>query len=76
MVEYKLFIENKYDKIYGFYETYGIIALKNKVNIRIIDDISLDKDKVEALVNKFNKEHLEIEHLSQMIEEFLYNFTV
>lgn len=76
MVEYKLFIKNKYDKIYGFYETYGIIALKNKVNIRIIGDISLDKDKVEALVNKFNKEHLEIEHLSQMVEEFLYDFTV
>ena len=76
MTEYQLFIENKYDKLYGFYETYGIIALKNKVELCTVYDISLDKAKVAALVKKFNEDHLEFEHLSQMVEEFLYNFTV
>ncbi len=76
MVEYQLFVENKYDKHYGFYETYGIVALKNKVNIHIIHDISLDKAKIKTFVKRLNEEHLEFEHLSQIVEEFLYDFTV
>lgn len=65
-----------YDRNIGFYEAYGISVFKNGGITRIIRDISLDRDKVEALVDRFNDEQPDIDHLDQVIEEFLYDFTV
>lgn len=76
MPYYKLSAEHKYDKAYGIYETYGIAVMEQGVTLQTIGDISLDKDKVHALINRFNVNHLSLEHLRQAVEEFLYDFEV
>ena len=72
MTEYKLFTESMYDRIVGFYKTYGISVFEDGKLTRIIKDISLDRDAVERLICAFNDEKIEAVHLSQAIDEFLY----
>lgn len=74
MREYRLFKQSMYERAVGFYETYGISVFEEGNLTRIVRDVSVDREKVEILVNKLNKEQLETEHLSQVIEEFLYDF--
>lgn len=76
MVEYILFTENKYSSGCGFYITYGIIVFEDNVHIRTVKDISADKEKVKKLIDSFNENELSPIHLSQAVEEFLYDFSV
>ena len=76
VITYELFTESKYDRRWGFYSTYGIVAVDGGQIRRIVKDISVDRDKVEALAAAFNREGLELTHLSQAVEDFLYDFEV
>lgn len=76
MKEYRLFVQSMYDRSIGFYETYGISVFESGEMTRIIRDISLERDKVEALAERFNTEQPDTDHLDQLIEEFLYDFSV
>lgn len=74
MTEYKLFVQSMYDRSVGFYETYGISVYDNGEIRRIVRDVSLERDRVKSLINRFNLEQLDPAHLSQAVEEFLYDF--
>ncbi len=76
MKEYRLFVQTMYDRSVGFYETYGVAVFDDGEMSRVVRDVSVERDKVEALVARFNREHLEPEHLGQAIEEFLFDFEV
>ena len=72
MTEYRLHVQSVYDRADG----YGISVVENGAVLRIVRDVSLDREMVEALVGCFNRYGLEPEHLDQAIEDFLYDFTV
>ncbi|MBQ3285872.1 MAG: hypothetical protein IJH40_09565 [Ruminococcus sp.] len=76
MISYRLYTEQKLDRENGVYGTYGISVCRGFSVIRVIEDISLDKDKVISLIDTFNKEHLSPAHLDEAIENFLYDFEV
>ena len=76
MIRYEFFREYRYDRLLGFYETYGISVFENGRLIRSIRDISTERDRVSALTQRFNSEQLETCHLDQAMEEFLYDFKV
>ena len=61
MKEYRLFVQSMYDRSIGFYETYGISVFESGEMTRIIRDISLERDKVEALADRFNAEEPNIQ---------------
>ncbi|MBQ4129024.1 MAG: hypothetical protein IJD68_04545 [Ruminococcus sp.] len=73
MVEYKLLKQRKYYSISGCYTSYGILAFKGEKLIRTVADISANKTAVENLIEKFNKYELDPCHLSQAIEDYLYD---
>ena len=76
MIHYEMFFEYKNDSKLGLYGTYGIAAFRDGKLMRIINDVSCDREKVTALTDRFNENFLEPEHLSQAVEEFLYDFEV
>lgn len=76
MVEYKLLKQRKYYSISGCYTTYGIVAFKGEKLIRSIADISANKTVVERLIEKFNKYELDPCHLSQAVEDYLYDLSI
>lgn len=76
MTYYELFTEQKDDPAVGRYETYGIRASDSVGTVRVIGDLSDDRDKVSALAALFNEEDLSPEHLEIAVEEFLYDFEV
>lgn len=73
MIIYKLFEQTKYYNINGHYTSYGIIVFDDDVHLRTVPDVSLDKTTVELMVEKFNKFQLDPCHLSQCIEDYLYD---
>lgn len=76
MIQYDLQIGHAYNSEYGAYVTYGITAFSRGKVICTIEDISLDKKKVEQLVKCFNEEQLSPAHLEEAIENYLYDFTL
>lgn len=74
MLEYRVFVQSMYDRCCGFYETYGISLFDNGEMIRIIRDVSVEREKVEHLIDQLNSEQLEPQHLNQVIEDFLTDF--
>ena len=76
MTEYRLFVQSKFDRVCGYYHTYGISVFENGRLTRIIRDVSLDREKVDRLIDAFNEGELDAVHLNQAIEEFLYDFKV
>ena len=76
MIQYRIFVQNMYDRFCGFYETYGIALFVDGEAQRIIRDVSTDREKAQLLVNLLNEEQLEPEHFSQVVEEFLTDFDV
>lgn len=76
MIEYKLYVENKFDRHCGFYETYGISVFRDGERIRSLSDVSVDREKVERLVAIFNSEQLEPVHLNITVEDFLYDMEI
>ncbi|MBQ9247610.1 MAG: hypothetical protein IJ171_03375 [Ruminococcus sp.] len=75
-MHYRIFAETKFLEDCGYYRTYGISAVICGQTAYTIEDISLDKDKIERLTAKFNEEGLEPQHFEQAVEEFLYSFEV
>ena len=69
-------IQTKFLKDCGRYHTYGIAAVERDRTVRAIEDISTDKEKIDMLVKKFNRESLHLNHFEQAVEEFLYDFEV
>ncbi len=76
MTEYRLFEQSMYERAVGFYKTYGISVFSDGELIRIVRDISVERGKIERLARRFNEEQLEPEHLSQAIEDFLYDHQI
>lgn len=76
MIRYELQTGHLYNSEYGSYESYGVIASRGGRIICVIEDISLDRDKVEELVKRFNEGQLSPAHLEEVIENFLYDFEV
>lgn len=76
MISYELYAEQQYDRENGAYETYGISVYRGDSVIRVIGDISLDKEKVEALISVMNTGKLSPSHLDEAVENFLYDFEV
>ncbi len=59
-------IENKIVK------TTGIIAFKKFIPVKIVKDVSLDGEAVRDLVEKLNMYQVELVHLFDVIEDFLF----
>ena len=76
MIQYDLQIEHAYNSEYGAYVTYGVTAYFRGKVVCTVEDISLDKNKVEQLVKCFNEEQLSPAHLEEEIENYLYDFTL
>ena len=76
MIIYKLYTERQSDREHGTYTTYGISVCRGDSVVRVIPDISLDQEKVTALIEAFNQERLSPAHLDEAIESFLYDFEV
>lgn len=73
MANYSLLTQNLYDTSIGHYTSYGIKAEERNDTISVAD-ISTDKFAVEQLIKKFNDNELSICHLTQAVEDFLYDF--
>ncbi len=76
MVEYKLNRKNIDDNCGKNRIAYGIKVCENSTHIKTIDDISDDKIAVEKLIRDFNDYELDIAHLEQAVEDFLYNLSL
>lgn len=76
MVEYKLLTQTKYYGSSSYCKSYGIIVFSDNVHIRTVTDISRNKDDVQRLVDKFNKYKLDPCHLSQAVDDYLYDLCV
>lgn len=76
MIQYDLQIGHTYNSEYGAYVTYGVTAYFRGKVVCTVEDISLDKKKVEQLVKCFNEEQLSPAHLEEAIENYLYDFTI
>lgn len=53
-------------------KTYGIIAFKNNIPVKVVKDVSLDVKAVQDLVKKLNENEVELVHLYDVIEDFLF----
>ncbi len=73
MTEYRLFKQSAYHRAVGFYDTFGISVFVDGELTRIVRDISADREKVERLARLFNEEQLDPVHLTQAVEDFLYD---
>lgn len=76
MVEYKIFTQEVYNSACGFYTTYGIIAFDDGKRSITIGDITLNRESIEKMVYKFNENRLELCHLREAIEDFLYDLCI
>lgn len=57
-------IDNKYIK------TYAIVAIKKCVIVKIVKDVSTDRQAVKDLVKRLNAGKVELIHLENIIEDF------
>lgn len=76
MIHYELHKTQAFNDCCGQYETFGITVFDRGQIICAIEDISLDRDKVKTLVDRFNREHLSPAQLEEAVENFLYDFEV
>lgn len=72
MIRYEILTEHINDDTLGKYETYGITVYNNDRVIRLIGDITCDREKAAALAELFNKEQPGSSQLDEIIEQFLY----
>lgn len=71
-IKYKLIKERFSDTELGTYTTYGIAVYNGNSPIRKVSDVSTDKHRVRKLCRMCNKLKLDLEHLTDVIEDFLY----
>lgn len=61
----------------GEYVTYGIkITDKQNNALRVVEDISIDKKKIQKLVNLCNRLKVDIEQIDDIIEDFLVDLEI
>lgn len=75
MAKYTLLTQKHFDESIGHYISYGIVCTINN-NTLTVADISVDKFAVEKLIEKFNTYELDVRHLYDAIEDFLYDFKI
>lgn len=73
MINYRVFEQTKFYNNCGHYSSFGIIVFDGNVHIRTVPDVSLNKAQVQNMVDKLNKYKLDPCHLSQYIEDYLYD---
>ena len=56
--------------------SYGIMLSVDDTPIRVIGDISCDRDEIERLTRVFNEEELDPVHLDQAVEDFLIDHRI
>ena len=76
VARYGCFSELRFDDDEGLFETYGIVVFHKGQVVRLINDVTLEREKAFALVSKFNSEELSASHLDEAIESFLYDFEI
>ena len=75
MIHYELNIQPCFDTEYGKYVSYGVTVCRGSMILRVIEDVSLEKERVESLVRLFNEEGLFPAQLDEAIEDFLIDFS-
>ena len=76
VITYKLLSEHKQDPELGEYDACGIIVKRAGTVIRVIEDISTDRERLVRLIDVFNREKLSPAQLDEAVENFLYDFEV
>ena len=73
MTEYRLWekSEKQSDNIPSL--PYGIALYEEDEPVRVIGDLSADRERLAALIRLFNEEELDPIHLDQAVEDFLYD---
>ena len=77
MLTYKLRKDNLFHQDIGNYTSYGIDVVDEMsgLSIYFILDISTEKKPLENLISLCNKLRLDIIHLNDVVEDFLYDFS-
>ena len=53
-------------------KTHGIVVFNKLVPVRVVKDISTDYEAVRELVSNLNNEKVELVHLDDILEDFLF----
>ena len=70
-MKYKLIKEHLFHPELGSYTTYGIAVYDGKHLVRKISDVSTDKHRVRKLCRLCNRLRLDLEQLTDVIEDFI-----
>lgn len=54
-----------------YHSTYGIDAYRQGCKLYEVKDITVDREKLEKLINLCNREQLSLLHLGDVVEDFL-----
>ncbi len=69
---YRFVEQHLYNEYIGYYRSYGVeISDENYNIIRIIDDVSVDKEAISSLVSLCNQLKLDVIHIDDVIDDFL-----
>ena len=60
----------------GMRPCFGVALYIGDECVRVIGDISPDREAVQKLIGLFNDEELDPVHLDQAVEDFLYDNTI
>ena len=71
MMVYKVKCQRMADEGGMEYETYGLCALEKEYEVICVEDISVHKAEIEALACMCNRGGLALEHLMDVIEDWL-----
>lgn len=76
MAKYTFFSESAASPELWTYETYGIIAKDEDGSVRVLHDVTCEKEKAMALAAAYSEAQLPLSQLDEAIENFLYDFEV
>ncbi len=76
MIEYKLQTQDVHSSEKESHESYGISAFCDGLHICTIHNITHNKPDIILLLEKINKYELDPCHLSQVVEDYLYDLSV
>ena len=68
---YRLIPDHLYHPEIGWYNSYGIHAFYGPQTTRTIHDVSVIKVHVELIVDKLNREKVELVHFQNVVEDYL-----
>lgn len=77
MIWYKMRKDKLFSEDNIHYIAYGVDVYKGLQKVKSIKDISLDKNQLARQIKEWNRCHVSLEHLEQIVESFVENeFTV